>query len=65
MGVWRRWNLTGVPLDRSGTGGTAEGRSVAIVADEKKGLGRIVRIRTWLAHELSSCFVRRCAVGVA
>lgn len=52
--VRRRWNLTGIPLDRSGTGGTAEGRSAAIVADEKKGLSRIVRIRTWLAHEVSS-----------
>ena len=52
--VWRRGNLAGVPLDRSGTGRTAEGRSAAIVANEKKGLSRIVRIRTRLAHEVSS-----------
>ena len=52
--VGGRWNLPGITLDRSGTGRTAEGRSAAIVADEKKGLSRIVRIRTWLAHEVSS-----------
>jgi hypothetical protein len=65
MCVWRRRNLVGIPLDRSGTRGTAEGRSAAIVADEEKGLSRIVRIRTWLAHEVSSDCMQRCAVCVA
>ena len=52
--VGRRRNLMGIPLDRSRAGGTAEGRSAAIVADQKQSLSRIVRIRTWLAHEVSS-----------
>ena len=38
---------------------------MAIVADEKKCLSGVVRIRTWLAHELSIYSTRRCAVGVA
>ena len=65
VGIRWRGNLPGVTLDRSGARGAAQWRSVAIVADEKKGLSRVVRIRTWLAHELSSCFKRRCAAGVA
>ena len=52
--VGRRRNLAGIPLDRPGAGRAAKGRPTAIVADEKKGLSRIVRIRTWLAHEVSS-----------
>jgi hypothetical protein len=63
--VRRRWNLTGITLDGSGAGRTAEGRSAAIVANEKQCLSRVVRIRTWLAHELSNYFIRRCAAGVA
>lgn len=52
----RRWRyLSRVTLDRSGARRTTERRSAAVVADEKKGLGGIVRVRTWLAHELSSC----------
>jgi hypothetical protein len=54
MRVGRRWNLARIALDRSRAGRTAKGRSAAIVADEKKCLSRVVRIRTWLAHELSS-----------
>ena len=51
-----RWGyLSWIPFDRSGAGGTTERRSAAVVADEKKGLSGIVRVRTWLAHELSSC----------
>src|SRR5207237_3001939 len=30
-------------------------RSAAVGADEKKCLSGVVRVRTWLAHELSSC----------
>ncbi len=56
MNVWRGWNLARVALDRAGAGGAAEWRSATIVADEKQGLGRVVRIRTWLAHELSGYF---------
>jgi len=52
IGGW--WYLTRITLDRSRARRTAEGRSAAVIADEKKGLSRIVRIRTWLAHELSS-----------
>ena len=63
--VERRRNLARIPLDRPGAGRTAEGRSAAIVADEKKGLSRIVRIRTWLAHEVSSGLQCGAAVGVA
>lgn len=65
VGVGRRRNLPGITLDRSGARGAAQWRAVPIVADEKKGLSGIVRVRTWLAHELSSFFTRRCAVGVA
>lgn len=56
VGVGGRRNLPGITLDRSGARGAAKRRSVTIVADEKKGLSGIVRVRTWLAHELSSCF---------
>ena len=62
--AWRR-NLVRVALNRSSARGTAEWRSSTIVADEEKRLSGIVRIRTWLAHELSSYSKRRCAVGVA
>ena len=65
VGVGGRRNLPWITLDRSGARRTAQWRSVTIVADEKECLSRIVRIRTWLAHELSSCFKRRCAAGVA
>lgn len=61
---WRR-NLVRVALDRSSARRAAEWRSVAVVANQKQGLGGIVRVRTWLAHELSSYSKRRCAVGVA
>ena len=61
---WRR-NLAGIPLDRPGARRAAQWGSVTIVADEKKGLSGIVRVRTWLAHELSSGFTRRCTAGVA
>ena len=54
--IGRRWNLAGIALDRPGARRAAQWRSVAIVADEKKGLSGIVRVRTWLAHELSSYF---------
>ena len=54
--VGRRGNLPGITFDRPGARRAAERRSVAIVADEKKGLSGVVRVRTWLAHELSSCF---------
>ena len=63
--IRRRWNLAGIPLDRPGAGRTAEGRSAAIVADEKKGLGGIVCIRTWLAHEVSSGLHAALRGGVA
>jgi hypothetical protein len=59
--VGRRRHLAGITLDRSGARRTAEWRSSAIVADEEQGLSRIVRVRTWLAHELSSC----CEHGAA
>jgi hypothetical protein len=52
---WRR-NLVRVALDRSSARRAAERRSSAIVADEEKRLGGVVRVRTWLAHELSSYF---------
>lgn len=52
--LWRR-HLSRVAFDRSGAGGTTERRSATVVADEEKGLSGIVRVRTWLAHELSSC----------
>ena len=57
-----RWGyLSRITLDRPGTGGTTERRSAAVVADEKKCLSGIVRVRTWLAHELSSCNERGAA----
>jgi len=61
VGIRRGWHLVWIALDRSGTGGTTERRSSTIVADEEKGLSRIVRVRTWLAHELSSCNGRDAA----
>jgi hypothetical protein len=54
--IWGRRNLVRIALDRSGARGAAERRSAAVVADEKKRLSGVVRIRTWLAHELSSYF---------
>jgi hypothetical protein len=56
MGIWRWGNLVWITFDRPGARGAAQWRTVSIVADQKKGLGGIVRVRTWLAHELSSCF---------
>ncbi|MBC7791932.1 MAG: hypothetical protein H7Z74_18455 [Anaerolineae bacterium] len=53
VGIGRGRNLAGVTLDRAGARRATEGRSATIVADEKKCLGGIVRVRTWLAHELS------------
>jgi hypothetical protein len=49
-----RRSLVRVALDRSGARRAAERGSCAVVTDEKKGLSGVVRIRTWLAHELSS-----------
>jgi hypothetical protein len=49
---WR--NLVRITLDRSSARGAAEWSSTAVVADEKKSLSGVVRVRTWLAHELSS-----------
>ena len=63
--IGRRRDLVRIALDRSSARRAAERRSMAIVADEEQGLSGIVRIRTWLAHELSSYSKRRCAVGVA
>jgi hypothetical protein len=60
-----RRNLARIALDRPGARRAAERRPSAVVADEKQCLSGIVRIRTWLAHELSSYSKRRCAVGVA
>jgi hypothetical protein len=54
--VGRRWDLARVALDRSGAGRATQRRSTPIVADEKKCLGGIVRVWTWLAHVLSSYF---------
>ena len=47
-------HLSRVALNGSGAGGATERGSAAVVADEEKGLSGIVRVRTWLAHELSS-----------
>jgi len=55
VGVGRRRNLAGITLDRAGAGWTTEGRSGTVVTNEKKCLGGVVRIRTWLAHGLSGC----------
>ena len=55
MGVGRWRDLAGVTLDRAGARGTTQGRSGTVVTDEKKCLGGVVRIRTWLAHGLSGC----------
>ena len=65
MRIGGRRNLARVALDRPGARGATKRRSSAVVADEEQGLSGIVRIRTWLAHELSSYSKRRCAVGVA
>jgi hypothetical protein len=51
-----RRNLVRITLDQPSARGTAEWRSTAVGADEKKSLGGVVRVRTWLAHELSSYF---------
>lgn len=53
MRVGRRRNLARIALDRSGARGTTQWRPVTVVADEEKRLSGVVRIRTWLAHELS------------
>jgi hypothetical protein len=51
-----RWGYhSRVALNGSRAGRTTERGSAAVVADEEKGLSGIVRVRTWLAHELSSC----------
>lgn len=56
VGVRRRWDLAGITFNRPGAGRAAQGRSAPIIADEKKCLGRVVRVWTWLAHVLSSYF---------
>ena len=48
-------HLSRVALNGSRAGGATQRGSAAVVADEEKGLSGIVRVRTWLAHELSSC----------
>jgi hypothetical protein len=51
-----RWRYhSRVALNGSRAGRTTERGSAAVVADEEKGLSGVVRVRTWLAHELSSC----------
>jgi len=55
VGVGRRRHLARVALDYAGAGWTAERRSAAVVTDKEQCLSGIVRVRTWLAHELSSC----------
>jgi hypothetical protein len=56
VAVWRWRDLARVALDRARARRAAERRSVAVVADEEQGLSGVVRVRTWLAHELSSYF---------
>jgi len=53
MGVGRGRDLAGVALDGARARRTTKGRSATVVADEEKCLSGVVRIRTWLAHELS------------
>ena len=55
VGVGGRRYLSRIALDRSGARRTTERRPCAVVADEKQCLSGVVRVRTWLAHELSSC----------
>ena len=52
---WGRRNLSRIALDGTGAGRTTEGRSAAVIANEEQCLSGVVRVRTWLAHELSSC----------
>ena len=55
VGVARRRNLVWIALDGAGAGWAAEGRSASVVTDKEECLSGVVRVRTWLAHELSSC----------
>jgi hypothetical protein len=55
VGVLRGRYLSRVALNGSRAGRTTQRRTATVVADEEKGLSGIVRVRTWLAHELSSC----------
>jgi hypothetical protein len=63
--VGRWWDLARIALDRARARRAAEWGPSAVVADQKKGLGGVVRVRTRLAHELSITSTRRCAVRVA
>jgi hypothetical protein len=56
MGIGGWGNLAWITFDRPGARGAAQWRTVSVVADQEKGLSGIVRVRTWLAHELSSYF---------
>ena len=61
MRIGRRWDLAGITLDRAGARWAAEWRSAPIIADQEQGLGGVVRVRTWLAHELSGYCERDAA----
>ena len=65
MCVRGRRNLVRIALNGSSARRAAKRRSATVVADEKECLGGIVRVRTWLAHELSITSTRRCTVRVA
>lgn len=51
-----RGNLLWVPLNRTRARRTTERSSASVFADQEQSLSRVVRIRTRLAHEISSCF---------
>ena len=56
VGIRRRGYLLRVALDGARARRTAERSSTSVLADQKKSLSRVVRIRTRLAHEISSYF---------
>jgi hypothetical protein len=52
----RRWrHAIGITLDRTGARWATEWRARAVAGDEMQRLGRVICIRTWLAHVSSKC----------